>query len=52
MTSGCGQVHLREEESALLDPTLAALGWTDELEAAHRAPANEALLNVDELPNR
>ena len=23
-----------------------------ELEAAHRAPANEALLNVDELPNR
>ncbi|HET6624333.1 MAG TPA: ribosome small subunit-dependent GTPase A, partial [Gaiellaceae bacterium] len=24
----------REEESALLDPTLAALGWTDELEAA------------------
>ena len=23
-----------------------------ELDAAHRAPANEALLNVDELPNR
>ena len=23
-----------------------------ELEAAHRAPANQALLNVDELPNR
>ena len=37
-----GQVHLREEESALLDPTLAALGWTDELEAAFTTTPSEA----------
>jgi uncharacterized integral membrane protein len=37
-----GERHFRRETERL----------HRELDAAHRAPANQALLNVDELPNR